>query len=196
MPPAGGGQATAPTAPLFPNGHFLGLTRCYGHDRALNGTSDPWVISGLQDAPDSGGGGAGGWGFMTHQMHVRNPGDVPKYKPGWVSKTVGAALRFEIDTSGPPGEADPAHGPRVLIVYLQSYTHMGMAQVSCVSGCTCGGATIDAHSDERVSVNGYKELFPSRAAHCVVQLEVLAASKAPPADVRHKFKLIAVTVHA
>ena len=181
-------------APLFPNGHLLGLTRCYSHstEPSLNDTMDPWVISGLQHG--------GGWRFVTHQMHVRRPGDVPKYKPGWVSTTVGAVLQFEIDTSSGGGREaaadDPPHRSTVNIVYLQSYEHMGMVRVSCVSGCTCINTdmTIDAHNVERVSVHGYKALYITPAARCVMQLVVLPESNCPPADVRHKFKLISVTV--
>ena len=158
-------------------------TRCYGFnhlfgERRLNVTASDAVNSWVVDA--------GGWQFVTHQAHVRRPGGTPKFKPGWVSSTVGDKMRVQIDTRD--SFADPlpaavgdslgshgAHTCTVDLMYLQSYAHMGTARASCVANCECTPIDVDAHDGrEQVSVTRVVALYPvTQHARCVIELEIL-----------------------
>ena len=174
------------------------LRRCYGFNRVtthqLNVTAADdikrWVIA------------AGGWQFVTRQTHGRNPGDVPKFKPGWVGSVVGSRLLIQVDTSAhhDANSSSSSGGlPQDLptyavdIMYLRSYTHMGTASVSCVANCTCNSAVINAYNSDQSSTAQFRALRGvTQHPHCAIQVEILQDTKSP--DGGHKFKVIAVIV--
>jgi hypothetical protein len=120
-----------------------------------------------------------------------------KYKPGWIATAAGAVLRVELDTDfgaeqqllqqglGEKGQL------QVQLTYLTSYEHMGKARASCVEGCTCNPAVLDAHAPkEHHSVPKVLKLPTTASRRCVVQLEVLLESGSG----EHKFKLMQAVV--
>jgi hypothetical protein len=120
-----------------------------------------------------------------------------KYKPGWIATEPGAVLRIELDTDfGPEQQAEGQKlGSKgqllVQLTYLTSYEHMGTARASCVEGCSCQEATVDAHDPkEHHSVPRVLHLPVTPSSRCVVQLEVLPESGSG----EHKFKLMQAVV--
>ncbi len=77
----------------------------------------------------------------------------------------------------------------VNLVFLQSYEHMGTANVSCISGCTCASITIDAHWKNQVSLPGLAQLDTvSQHPRCVLRVTVGSSSSSG----EHKFKVVGV----
>ena len=72
----------------------------------------------------------GGWSWT----------DEGRSKWGFLSDTAGAALKLMFNSE--------MHGPRevnasVRIAFLQTYTPMGIAKVSCIAGCSCDESAIE-----------------------------------------------------
>ena len=72
----------------------------------------------------------GGWSWT----------DEGRSKWGFLSDTAGAALKLMFNSE--------MHGPRevnasVRIAFLQTYTPMGVAKVSCIAGCSCDESSIE-----------------------------------------------------
>jgi len=112
-----------------------------------------------------------------------------KYKPGWVATVPGAILHLQIDTlfSGTPTD----ERPQVFVTYLQSYEHMGTASISCVSGCECEAATVDANlPTEQASVPKHAELRVTQSSLCVLSVEVLPETTSG----ENKFKIIHISM--
>lgn len=82
----------------------------------------------------------------------------------------------------------------IVVSYLRSYEHMGRAQLSCVSGCSCGSSVIDAYHSDHSSTAQLHEVAATPSRHCVVRLTVLPDTSSP--DGQHKFKLIQVVASA
>ncbi|KAG2493913.1 hypothetical protein HYH03_007849 [Edaphochlamys debaryana] len=74
--------------------------------------------------------------------------------------------------------------------HLRSYEHMGMASISCVSGCTCVPVTVDALCSQQWSQVYLAGISVSQARECVMELQVLNETKSG----EHKFKVSGLVV--
>ena len=110
-------------------------------------------------------------------------------KPGYVAKTAGATITFEVNSRFPelPGE----RSGQLVITSTTSYDGWGTVHVSCVSGCTCDGADIDAMHAERTSLQTLHEVHGvTQHPACHVRFEVLRNSSSGG----HKFKISTLSV--
>ncbi|KAL1524124.1 hypothetical protein AB1Y20_019033 [Prymnesium parvum] len=120
---------------------------------------------------------------------------VERGKPGLLTTTVNSTLRIAFPL--------PAHGGRrkeheaaahVHVMYLQSYEHMGVAEVSCVESCGCAPVQIDAHDTARR--DSLETLAPrlrvvgAAGSRCVLEARLLRRTSSG----EHKFKLTALIV--
>jgi hypothetical protein len=95
---------------------------------------------GNPDAPD-----AKGWIFVVHPLD--GPPTVREaHKHGLVSVRVGDFALMEFDASTIVGGAGEAE-----IEYLASYEHMGVARLSCESGCECEPQVLNGTIVDKVS---------------------------------------------
>ena len=88
--------------------------------------------------------GRGHWQHCTRTLALR-----AAFKPGIVSMMPGAMLRFQVDALAPVsmgnGNTSRAIDSAVLaLTYLTSYEDMGVAIVTCESGCRCNPQVVDA----------------------------------------------------
>ena len=116
-------------------------------------------------------------------------GEVKKYKPGWVATAPGSVLHLQINTKfdGTPEDEES----EVFVTYLQSYEHMGSANISCVSGCACEAASVDAHvGDVKASVPVRAGLSVTQHRDCILSIEVLPETTSG----EHKFKIVHASV--
>ncbi|KAK3286560.1 hypothetical protein CYMTET_5892 [Cymbomonas tetramitiformis] len=60
----------------------------------------------------------------------------------------------------------------VTLAILKSYMHMGNAEITCLEGCSCQPATIDAHWEMRQSMTTMHALEVSRSPLCTLQIQV------------------------
>ena len=119
-----------------------------------------------------------------------NEGTEAKPKRGYVARAPGAVLRLRISTAAPGGGAAAGAGaPSVALVlaYLKSYAHMGVATVACASGCACEPRRLDAHQEVRESTLHLASLRVSAAAVCEITVTVAEESSSPGGE--HKFKV-------
>ena len=139
---------------------------------------------------------------------ITNLDGKPRWKPGVVATMPGSYVELELDLFGAwadskehqqSGEHKTAF--ELELAYLQSYTHMGQAAVTCSGGCSCGHEVIDAHTTttgSSVTAGTTLELFTTTGAvdaaqgvMCTVRIEVLTATSSG----EHNFKLTAVNLH-
>jgi hypothetical protein len=109
-----------------------------------------------------------------------------KFKPGWVSTVPGSVLRILMTTKG-VRQAGPSRGvwqqqqqeDLVMgVTFLRSYEHMGVAEVSCVTGCLCRNYSFDGHEPNHhhsvpFTVDTAGTLMP-QSHSCIVQVRGLA----------------------
>jgi hypothetical protein len=203
-----------PTAPLHPASNLLPHL-CCSSARELHAGG---TLSGDGSSSSSSGISvrlAEGWAYQEVD-------DNQAHKPGWIAREPGATLQLEIDTATPQEQQEEAreapeqqqgagHLPppgtpqaqqvpplkpslKVIVAFLQSWQHMGMAQATCVSGCTCAPSTLDGH--ERVQKHSVPSLHQialspgnsSGGGRCVLQLRVLPGTGSGG----HKFKLLSL----
>ncbi|GAX84039.1 hypothetical protein CEUSTIGMA_g11463.t1 [Chlamydomonas eustigma] len=108
-----------------------------------------------------------------------------KFKPGWVSTTPGSVLRISMTS-----QLSHVHGISstwqqqeellIGITFLKSYEHMGVAEVSCMSGCKCANYTYDGHEPLHhhsipFTVDTPGALLP-HALKCIVQVMVSSST--------------------
>ncbi|KAG2446602.1 hypothetical protein HYH02_008587 [Chlamydomonas schloesseri] len=114
--------------------------------------------------------------------------DEGRGKWGWVALEPGRQLRIKLNTLLPGERAAAAPGTRGLIVvqiaYLQSYSGMGAARVTCESGCVCeaaaaaqGGLEVDGHDPRPVSVTSIADLRVSQHPECVLLITTLGPGR-------------------
>ena len=85
----------------------------------------------------------------------------------------------------------------VQLAHLKSYEQMGIAAVTCESGCVCPPTRFDGHHAERSSVTLLHNFYVSQAAECVLRVTVLQESSSSGGEgdvVRNKVKLLGVIV--
>ena len=147
---------------------------------------------------------ADGWAHV-----VRDGG---KARPGWVAMAPGSVLRMAISADAMPLAGD---NKTIIVTFLTSYEHMGQAELSCVTGCSCNTTRFDGHALLKQSVPVIHEftlltsaaegslgaLMPSlqqkgvsgvssSSSGCVVQIEVLQSSNSG----EHKVKVLQLAI--
>lgn len=60
----------------------------------------------------------------------------------------------------------------LLLAYLKSYEHMGVASISCLAGCKCRPRLVDAHQVQRESTTHLHGLLVSQSANCSIGITV------------------------
>lgn len=110
-------------------------------------------------------------------------------RPRWgmVAKTPGALLQLKFNSMA-VGKGDAS--VVALLAYLKSYHHMGQAEVSCVSGCSCAPVLLQGHTKEKHSQQELLKFMVSQSAECVVQVKVLPDTESG----EHKVKLTGLVV--
>ncbi|PNH01068.1 hypothetical protein TSOC_013069, partial [Tetrabaena socialis] len=119
-----------------------------------------------------------------------NEGTAVKPKPGYVATRPGARLQLRLDTNRSAVGSAADEKVHLYVHHLRSYQHMGSAQLSCASGCSCAEVVVDAHITDRVSQVYMAELVASQSKECVVEVQVLKETKSS----EHKFKVSGVVV--
>ncbi|GAX79370.1 hypothetical protein CEUSTIGMA_g6812.t1 [Chlamydomonas eustigma] len=186
-------------APLRGARNKVPLIRCYGVELIVEATSAT-TDSSHEIGVEAGAGGmlmkvlrSDGWALEQEEGG--------KYRPGWVSTLPGSALWLSVDLQDmcPPGMQRSAQNTIresmfLELTYLSSFEHMGMANVTCMSGCSCIPAVLDGHApDHRIPV---PRLIATRITssvaddHCVVQVLVLGSSSSG----EHKVKVTQLSV--
>ncbi|WIA19951.1 hypothetical protein OEZ85_005833 [Tetradesmus obliquus] len=145
-----------------------------------------------------------GWEWVDEgRSDCRVPGC---HKYGWTTKTVGASLDFELDTSQVLSQEDRQAGYKValVIVFLRSHMNnpereqgpqrgMGVALVSCISGCKCEPLKIDAVNTDRSSELDSLRTQVSSHAKCMIRIKILDESSSFGG---HKFRLNGIALSA
>ena len=122
--------------------------------------------------------------------------DVPK-KCGWITYTAGDRLVLRVNTALPKpklaGAAAKDTSVSVHLGLLASYEHMGMVEVTCVGGCSCGRNTVNTHNpNDRTSQIVFLSLPVTQHPDCRVQLLCLKTTTSG----EHKLKLANIVVTA
>jgi hypothetical protein len=202
-----------PRIPIDPHSDVLRLVHCYysgwsnGNDLPLSGKKDESTdTSGVNSDPHMSVSDT----QQNHRYRSTSPlrvvkadgwetvvrdGESQKHKPGWVAKSPGATMWIDL------GDKLLASSFDILLIYLRSYQHMGMAHVSCLGACLCEPLTLDASTHHRHSVPDMSLLqakfIPSAITsndissnHCLLEVKVLPESSSG----EHKFKVIQVNV--
>jgi hypothetical protein len=73
----------------------------------------------------------------------------------------------------------------LLLAYLKSYEHMGIAEVACMSGCQCRPRLVDAHQTQKESTTHLHNVLLSQHANCTVNVTVRNSTNSG----EHKFKI-------
>lgn len=75
-----------------------------------------------------------------------------------------------------------------LFSWNRSYEHMGVAEISCFSGCECKGVpSVDGHdASSRVSVTKLLEFPATQSRDCILRVVVLPQTSSG----QNKFKVI------
>ena len=142
---------------------------------------------GNPDAPD-----AKGWIHTIHPLDLPPDRRKQVWKPGLVSVRVGDYLEMELSAAslGVGGTGD------MEISYLTSYEHMGMARLTCISGCRCEPQLLNATSEKKVSVAGgttFELRDGGDLAKCRMSLENVAKSDGGSVH-ENKFKLLSLNI--
>ncbi len=140
-------------------------------------------------------------GFAEEMRIVKSDGFTPvmvengKYKPGYVATVPGSVLHIALDMDFGPGQHVDGHPIFTELTLLRSYEHMGVANVSCFSGCTCGTTTIDTFTPNMTYSSPHTiALFITGFVHgtdCVI--EVRATEISPRSDACLEIGIIVVS---
>ncbi len=104
-----------------------------------------------------------------------------KFAPGYVATLPGSVIHIalDVDFGRGPGQEVDGHPIFTELTLLRSYEHMGFANVSCFSGCTCGTTTIDTFTPSiTYSVPHTIPLFTRDFVHgtdCVIEVRTTVA---------------------
>ncbi|GIL63834.1 hypothetical protein Vafri_17825 [Volvox africanus] len=119
-----------------------------------------------------------------------NEGTAIKPKPGYVATQPGSRLQLRVNTDRSAVGSPPDGMVHVYLHHLRSYEHMGMASISCVSGCSCQEVAVDALIQDRVSQVYLAGLTATQSPDCIIQVKVLEQTNSG----EHKFKVSGVVV--
>ena len=215
--------ARALPRPIKPESLTVPKMRCFG-SLGASGMDDTWEHQwgGAQATSDSSISGIADKAEARSTNRLRQPThieivrashgwhyidmDGPKHKPGWVSNQTDSILIVSVDVSYISGSCDSSGdsgdfgrtidgGVDIILTLLSSYEHMGMAQISCISGCRCEKTTYDGHITEfRHSIPKEHSILGLSVnqgySRCLIQLEVLSKSH----SLGHKVKLLQVAI--
>ena len=123
--------------------------------------------------------------------------DVPK-KCGWITYTAGDSLLLRVNTTLPRTKLGGATATAaedtpvsVHLGFLSSYEHMGMVELKCVGGCSCGPKTLNTHNpSDHTSQIVFLSVTVTQHPVCRVQLR---CSKTTTSG-EHKLKLANIIV--
>ena len=125
---------------------------------------------------------------------------VKRVKPGLTSVVPGDVVSLQIDTTLDRRQnAVPttAEQPLVQLTYLQSYEQVGLLQVNCEHGCTCGQLRIQALEPTRLATLNTKLLPVSESSECTLRLTNVSPRKCGTArGPCTKIKLVALAIAA
>jgi len=127
---------------------------------------------------------------------VNEGGNAKKPKWGFVATETGSELVVRLNTTRASGAArDGDRRMNVMLAYLKSYEHMGVARVRCRGGCACEPPEqeVDAHHDVPASTVYLARVLASPASACEIAVTVLARSSSPGGE--HKFKVSGVMMN-
>jgi hypothetical protein len=119
-------------------------------------------------------------------------------KWGFSAGNAGSWLELRLSTVVVGGQRQreegrpPAH-VKLVVMYLRSYEHMGAAEVSCASGCSCGPAVAEGHWPAKSSQPDMLQVANvTQHPACVLRVRVKEESLSGG----HRFKLVGVIVGA
>jgi hypothetical protein len=78
----------------------------------------------------------------------------------------------------------------VILAYLKSYAHMGIAHIGCVHGCSCTGHDLDANQTARESTTHLHRIVTTQHEECTIAVIVTRRTNSLPPE--HKFKISGV----
>eukprot|EP00798_Chlamydomonas_sp_ICE-L_P007315 gene7315-433_t len=131
-----------------------------------------------------------GWTFI-------NEGTEEKKKQGYVTTQPDTTLVMRFNMSSLPSPAaDTLTGQTmqqqvsIMVSYLKSYEHMGMANFSCHDGCACKQMCVDAHDAEQKTSVTFMIMINAAvvADTCHLHIKTLPLTNSG----EHKFKVSAV----
>jgi hypothetical protein len=125
---------------------------------------------------------ADGWDFKDEAR----PGQKPKL--GYVSTQPGSILKIKLNTVVPGKERSAPVA--VILAYLKSYAHMGIAHISCVGGCACTGHDLDGQQGQRESTTHLHRIVTTQHEECTIAVIVTRKTSSRPAE--NKFKISGV----
>ncbi|KAK9829365.1 hypothetical protein WJX72_005430 [[Myrmecia] bisecta] len=114
------------------------------------------------------------------------------WKPGYETTTPGAVLKLAA-TLPIQGTDDPARTAQKLQVgvgYLESYENMGVATITCESGCYCEPWELDAMHEQRTSVEVFRKFQLHVPTHGSVECIVSIANHPKSNSAGHKLKIM------
>eukprot|EP00798_Chlamydomonas_sp_ICE-L_P027685 gene27685-7326_t len=119
--------------------------------------------------------------------------DEGRGKWGWVATQPLARLVLRFDSNiFAPTDPRSANTVAVSIAHLKSYEHMGEANVTCISGCSCQWGMLDGDITDHYSQLRVQEIKVTQAANCTIAITVIKATHAH--DEGHKVKIGGVMV--
>ncbi|KAG2493907.1 hypothetical protein HYH03_007843 [Edaphochlamys debaryana] len=128
---------------------------------------------------------------LTEGFEYIVEGTAIKPKPGFIATKPGSRLQIKVDTDRSGiGSQHSNELVNVHIHHLRSYEHMGKAQISCVSGCTCESIVVDATCEQKWSQVYLSKVAVTQAKECVIEVKVLKETSSG----EHKFKVSGVVV--
>ncbi|EFJ52999.1 hypothetical protein VOLCADRAFT_85815 [Volvox carteri f. nagariensis] len=146
-----------------------------------------WVALGLMLEPYS----------PADEEAVSEPLPEPMYEGNIAPNTVMCSvaesfhrLQLAVNTDRSAVGSPAGEKVHVYVHHLRSYEHMGVAEVSCISGCSCDPTEVDALIQEEVSQVYLVGLVVSQSTECVIEVLVLNRTSSG----EHKFKVSGVVV--
>eukprot|EP00798_Chlamydomonas_sp_ICE-L_P031108 gene31108-6239_t len=195
--------ATLPKA-RFPEAARVFEPRCWGvsyeqvmshslsvglHEEHKKGMAEAQQIAGMQSFFETNGFSStpslkvlSGNGFTVQGFYKGKLG--PRFKPGYLTDKAGAELIFEVDTSFPE---HPTSRVEISFLFTLSYDGWGMAEIKCLSKCTCETIWVDANGHLREKHSVLKSVATAITQHkeCEMSLRVLDKTNSDG----HKFML-------
>jgi uncharacterized membrane protein YgcG len=126
---------------------------------------------------------------------INEGGNVKKPKWGFVSTQPGSELLVRLNTTRTTSARDGDQRMNVMLAYLKSYEHMGVAKVACRAGCTCDPPEqeVDAHHEIKTSTVYLTRILASQSPACEIAITILEKSSSPNSE--HKFKVSGVMMN-
>ncbi|KAL4423959.1 hypothetical protein ABPG75_001260 [Micractinium tetrahymenae] len=110
---------------------------------------------------------AEGFEFVAHKPSAPT---FVEQKWAWTGLQPGSWAELEFDSRSQEG--DPEGPAVVLLTHLKSYEGMGVADVTCASGCTCEPGKINSQWSRRASIFSTHEQRVSQHARCRLRVTI------------------------